>query len=473
MTSFTLKLDDKKLAAIARAEIISTPKGQPAYTLPAPGEYHTISDKGTRLKMRVYGRNDGGVTVKPFVRRNKKIKSLGAPYPSPKLPNYHTCEAVADATYRGLAPEGREIVLDIDQGGKLSVEKVFEMWKKLEAPPAKRLTNYELGIDKLTNKEKAFPESDVNVRWLKTVVARITKEHSLHYAHHAYNGLKVSLDWIREHRDAPPLPTNAKPPQAEGRTVCLVDERFNEGMHIILRELMKWCSANETLDTIALTSGEYKKNPQWRKQRTTGNAILFMLLTGARVGETRFLKWSEVDFQNNVVHLLATTTKTRHHLTIPMTPQLRHLLERQQELQNIEGREYIYVFQGGKKTPEPMTPTGVGKKFFPKVTNELKAQGLLRRDLRENPYREDGYFGFTAHQCRYLFKHIAQNIDVPRPANNALTNHLSKSPSEASEGYMGGTVSWLRPYCEQIANEIERLSRTDLRATLELTTPQT
>ena len=55
--------------------------------------------------------------------------------------------------------------------------------------------------------------------------------------------------------------------------------------------------------------------------------ILFMLMHGTRIGETRRLKWSDIDFENDEIIIPEEITKTRQSHTIPLTSHSKRILK--------------------------------------------------------------------------------------------------------------------------------------------------
>lgn len=67
-----------------------------------------------------------------------------------------------------------------------------------------------------------------------------------------------------------------------------------------------------------------------------------ILYTGMRPGEAISLKWEQVNFKNNVIHVVKTKTKTPR--SIPLHPELRKLL-------NSLPKDFTYVFDSGQNEP--------------------------------------------------------------------------------------------------------------------------
>lgn len=75
--------------------------------------------------------------------------------------------------------------------------------------------------------------------------------------------------------------------------------------------------------------------------------IMMMLLHGTRIGETRKAKWNDIDNHYWVIPAVNTKTKTAHRL--PLTKQVKQLLEEYREQQKRTGYTGQYLFPNTKK----------------------------------------------------------------------------------------------------------------------------
>lgn len=72
---------------------------------------------------------------------------------------------------------------------------------------------------------------------------------------------------------------------------------------------------------------------------------------GLRRGEMAELKWADVDFRNNQLHIAP--NKTEYHRFVPMTQELRNALELAQKHAK---HEYVVSVYANQKTQAVVTP---------------------------------------------------------------------------------------------------------------------
>lgn len=159
------------------------------------------------------------------------------------------------------------------------------------------------------------------------------------------------------------------------------------------------------------------------------DALLFMLLTGARLAEVLGsakdgyppLRWSDVDFDRLTVTFRDTKNRLDHEL--PMSRQLADLLRARQE---IAGPDAVFS----------------------------DALGNVPADLRGAYHRIEVATGLkvTAHDLRRTFISVATNLDISSFKVKRLCNHLSGG--DVTAGYVQLTTEDLRDAMQKVSDFI-------------------
>ncbi|SEN42806.1 Phage integrase family protein [Paracoccus alcaliphilus] len=182
--------------------------------------------------------------------------------------------------------------------------------------------------------------------------------------------------------------------------------------------------------------------PEWVEAVKTGlddmahgsemrDALLFMLLTGARIGELlgskpdgyEPLRWSAVDFRQDKVTFPDTKNRLDHELPLPS--QLRALLK---DRQKRAGAEFVFS----------------------------AADGTLPFSLRPALKRLETATGLwvTAHDLRRTFASIASKLDISSYKVKRLTNHISGN--DVTADYVDVEFDDLREAMQKIENHMLR-----------------
>jgi integrase len=157
------------------------------------------------------------------------------------------------------------------------------------------------------------------------------------------------------------------------------------------------------------------------------DALLFMLLTGARIGEVLGnskdgyppLRWSDVDLKKRIVTFRDTKNGTDHEL--PLSSQLVDMLT---ERKKVAGAEYVFSDPAGE----------------------------VPADLRNALRRMETATGLhlTAHDLRRSFATIASKLDISAYKLKRLTNHISGG--DVTAGYVQVTTDDLRDAMQRISD---------------------
>ena len=86
--------------------------------------------------------------------------------------------------------------------------------------------------------------------------------------------------------------------------------------------------------------------PEWFRP-----VVVFALNTGLRAGEIFSLRWENIDFENRVIRIESTRTKTKEVYTVPMNDVVHELLLKIKEAQVENGVDHGYVFTSSKGLP--------------------------------------------------------------------------------------------------------------------------
>jgi integrase len=165
------------------------------------------------------------------------------------------------------------------------------------------------------------------------------------------------------------------------------------------------------------------------------DALIFMLLTGARIGEVLGnnkdgyppLRWSDVDLKKRIVTFRDTKNGTDHEL--PLSSQLVDILT---ERKKIAGAEYVFSDPAGE----------------------------VPSDLRNALQRMETATGLhlTAHDMRRSFATAASKLDISAYKLKRLTNHISGG--DVTAGYVQVTTDDLRDAMQRISDYLLSLART-------------
>ena len=190
---------------------------------------------------------------------------------------------------------------------------------------------------------------------------------------------------------------------------------------ITATQLRPWFEAVQALRMPE--AGEY--------DRTVGDLLLLLLLTGLRRSEAMRLRWSDVDLEAGTVEI--TDTKNREPLTLPLSDYLGELLSDRARITDSE-----WVFPGEGESGHLVEPR-------PQMRKATKASGV----------------SFTLHDLRRTFITVAESLDIPVYAIKRLVNH--KLGTDVTAGYVIITVDRLRKPMQRITDAM--LSHAGQRST--------
>src|SRR5262245_53353793 len=175
--------------------------------------------------------------------------------------------------------------------------------------------------------------------------------------------------------------------------------------HEELREL--WpaleCLANE-VENETDEAAQKLRREKARLTRATAQAFQVQLLTAQRPGETRKMRWADVDLDSGWWTIPATVAKNAHAHRVPLTKPVIEILEHRRELAG-EGAKVVFENRGGAGSIAHR-----GK----------KAASILCRGLS---------FHFRAHDLRRTASTGMAEAGVPRDHIAKVLNHVEDGPA--------------------------------------------
>ena len=118
----------------------------------------------------------------------------------------------------------------------------------------------------------------------------------------------------------------------------------------------------------------------------TRNATRLLMLTGLRTIELRASEWGDIDFDKGVWNIPAERMKMRRPHLVPLSSQVRELLE---EIHQLTGRGK-YVFPGRNDAGKPMSEASINQ-VIKRIGYDGKATGHGFRHTMSTILHEQGY----------------------------------------------------------------------------------
>ncbi|HBS7092429.1 MULTISPECIES: tyrosine-type recombinase/integrase [Klebsiella/Raoultella group] len=118
----------------------------------------------------------------------------------------------------------------------------------------------------------------------------------------------------------------------------------------------------------------------------TRNATRLLMLTGLRTIELRASEWVDIDFDKGVWNIPAERMKMRRPHLVPLSSQVRELLE---EIHQLTGRGK-YVFPGRNDAGKPMSEASINQ-VIKRISYDGKATGHGFRHTMSTILHEQGY----------------------------------------------------------------------------------
>lgn len=118
----------------------------------------------------------------------------------------------------------------------------------------------------------------------------------------------------------------------------------------------------------------------------TRNATRLLMFTGLRTIELRASEWADIDFEKDIWNIPAERMKMRRPHIVPITSQVKDLLE---EVQQLTGRGK-YVFPGRNDAGKPMSEASINQ-VIKRIGYDGKATGHGFRHTMSTILHEQGY----------------------------------------------------------------------------------
>lgn len=118
----------------------------------------------------------------------------------------------------------------------------------------------------------------------------------------------------------------------------------------------------------------------------TRNATRLLMLTGLRTIELRASEWADIDFEKGIWNIPAERMKMRRPHIVPITNQVKKLLE---EVHQLTGRGK-YVFPGRNDAGKPMSEASINQ-VIKRIGYDRKATGHGFRHTMSTILHEQGY----------------------------------------------------------------------------------
>ncbi|WP_237132204.1 tyrosine-type recombinase/integrase [Pseudohongiella sp. O18] len=163
---------------------------------------------------------------------------------------------------------------------------------------------------------------------------------------------------------------------------------------------------------------------------TAAHLVMFLILTGARIGEASKLKWGHVNLDDEIPCFTFVETKNHNVITIPMSRQLHAILSARYQARR-ENQEYVFPSRAKSKVGYMQDALGTMR-----MVSEVAGLHLRQHDLRRT-------FNALAIECRVeLWK--AELLKNHKPQSITL-KHYTQSKN----------LRYLLPDVQTIADWIE------------------
>lgn len=274
--------------------------------------------------------------------------------------------------------------------------------------------------------------------WADKAVANITREACVKRfrelsatapitANQAFRNLRALLNWARETNVAPDgtypiLPIN--PVVQAFKSVQWNKEQAREEFIPLPKVGSVWNMLTERADT----------QRYHRDDNTAAHLVMFLVLSGARIGEGSALRWEHVRLDDEVPSFTFEETKNHNVVTIPLSTQLQALLKARLDARR-KGEEYVFPSRAGTKVPHMQDARGTMQRV-----SKIAGMHLHNHDLRRT------------------FIAIGLECGVELWKAEILTNHL---PNTVTLKHYTQTrdLRYLRPEVQRIADWITEQAR--------------
>lgn len=153
--------------------------------------------------------------------------------------------------------------------------------------------------------------------------------------------------------------------------------------------------------------------------------VLLSLMTGARKGSVRGLKWRDIDFENNEIVFQAESSKTARTTVVPMTERLASIMSIWKEQNDIgdlqkDGERYVFARRDGHTPLDPSSP-----RCWKKILEAAKIENFRWHDLRHTFATLLVQRGVDIETLKSLMGHT--NINTTAIYLHSSTKHMHNS----------------------------------------------
>ncbi|MCO6413529.1 MAG: integrase family protein [Thiogranum sp.] len=139
---------------------------------------------------------------------------------------------------------------------------------------------------------------------------------------------------------------------------------------------------------------------------TAAHLVMFLILTGARIGEGSALRWSQVNLDDEVPSFTFAETKNHNVVTIPLSTQLQALLKARVAVRR-KNEEYVFPSRAGTKVPHMRDARGTMERV-----SKIAGMHLHNHDLRRTFIAIGLECGVEMWKAEILTNHLPQSITL-------------------------------------------------------------
>lgn len=177
-------------------------------------------------------------------------------------------------------------------------------------------------------------------------------------------------DWKQRQNDCKPITVNRDLEVLRKMLNCAVDWNYIDEAPKV--QMMQYEQNNIMRELKAAEEVQLLNEAEKSEARYLKNLIVFALETGMRKGEILKLKFEQIDFDENLIHVI--NTKSYKDRFIPITERLLEVLKEQQSIKNRSG----YVFEN----PETSDRYNCIDRAYKTARRKAKLTDLRFHDLR-------------------------------------------------------------------------------------------
>ena len=341
---------------------------------------------------------------------------------------------IVQGRVKGTGKESRYTIgpcnlLGTDEARKRALSRLLEMHdgKNPQAEKKKRqaqgVTLREVMQDYIENKRTKHgplrPSSKSDIEkcvtkqfgdWADKPVANITREACVKRfrelsatapitANQAFRNLRALCNWARETNVAPDgtypiLPIN--PVVQAFKSVPWNAETAREEFIPLPKVGSVWNMLTERADT----------ERYHRDDNTAAHLVMFLVLSGARIGEGSALRWEHVRLDDEVPSFTFEETKNHNVVTVPLSTQLAALLKARLAARR-KGEEYVFPSRKGTKIPHMKDARGTMQRV-----SKIAGLHLHHHDMRRTFLAIAVECGIEMWKAEILTNHLPQSVTL-------------------------------------------------------------